>query len=148
MFMCSALQTEAGNGPGRKSTVAKIAVVAAALAAAVFFALRESSQDKQLDTPDSAVTFICWDDGNTVKLTPAQWARLLEQGEVQTINPGKSPTSTDPNVRGKSSGSRLTAVRCPKCRKFTCVVALDCPGGKQVPSVTAEGKPGECPSGK
>jgi hypothetical protein len=129
----------------RTPAMVKIAVAVAALGGALFFALRGSSENKQLDTPESAVTYICREDNHTFKLTPAQWDKLLKQGEVRPVSKPTAEGSTARRQRG-GAGSPLRAVKCPKCGKYSCVLALDCPGGKQVPSVTADGQLGQCPN--
>ncbi len=131
--------------PGRTSTIVKIAVACVILAAAVFFALRGSSEDDQLDTPESAVTYICWHDNHSFKLTPAQWDTLLKQGDVQPVGKGGEVIASSREQRG-GGGGPIRAVKCPKCGKFSCVIALDCPDGTQVPSITAKGQVGECPN--
>jgi len=130
----------------RTRTVMQICAAVAILGLAAFFAFRGSSEDEQLDTPESAVTYICWHDGHTFKLTPAQWHDLLKQGEVGHVAKGSpGPASEGREQRGGSSGGPIRAVRCPKCKQFSCVTALDCPDGTQVPSVTRDGQVGQCP---
>ena len=141
MAVFFASQTESS----RTGTVVKIAAVVVCLAAAVFFAVRGSSDDDQLDTPESAVTYICWHDAHTFKLTPAQWDTLLKQGDVQPVGKGGDAAASGREQRS-GGGGPIRAVKCPKCQKFSCVVARDCPGGTYVPSITAEGQVGECPN--
>jgi hypothetical protein len=137
---------QASDEPGRTGTIVKICLAVALLGLAAFFAFRGSSENEQLDTPESAVTYICWDDGYTFKLTPAQWDKLLKQGEIGHVAKGAAgAVSGVRQQRGGSTGGPIRAVRCPKCGKFTCVMALDCPDGTQVPSITADGQIGRCP---
>jgi len=147
MLLCCASPNQPGGQSSRTRTVVQICAVVAILGLAAFFAFRGSSEDEQLDTPESAVTYICWHDGHTFKLTPAQWAKLLKQGEVGHVAKGnQAPASDARDQRGGSTGGPIRAVRCPKCKKFSCVMALDCPDGTQVPTITAEGQVGQCPT--
>ncbi|MGQ9651187.1 MAG: hypothetical protein ACUVXJ_13840 [Phycisphaerae bacterium] len=132
--------------PGRTKTILKVVTACVMLAAAAFFALRASSEDDQLDTPESAVTYICWHDNHTFKLTPAQWDRLLKQGDVQPVGRGGAAAATTGREQRGGGGGPIRAVKCPKCGKFSCVLALDCPDGIQVPSITVDGQVGECPN--
>lgn len=143
MLLCFASQKPTGDGPGRGWMITKVGIGVAALVAAVLFALRGSSEDEQLDTAESAVTYICWNDGHTFKLTPAQWGQLLEQGDCKTISVGAS--TGDGRQDGRSGSGAIQVVKCPKCQSFTCVIALDCPDGTKAPSITADGQAGQCP---
>ncbi len=117
----------------------KIAVLVVALGLAVFLGLRGGSNEGQLDTPASAEPYICLDDGHVVQLTPAQWQKLAEQGDVQEVAVGG-----DPDRVGRGSDARLM-IRCPKCQQFTMGKAMPCPNGSFVPVINKEGQPGKCP---
>ncbi|MDM8007466.1 MAG: hypothetical protein QUV05_15105 [Phycisphaerae bacterium] len=131
---------------GRTKTIVQIVAACVLFAAAAFYVLRRSSEDDQLDTPESAVTYICWHDNHTFKLTPAQWDTLLKQGDVQPVSKGGAPAATSGREQRGGGGGPIRAVKCPQCGKFSCVLALDCPDGTQVPSITAKGQVGECPN--
>jgi hypothetical protein len=146
MLLFFASPKHAGDEPGRTGRIVKICLAVVLLGLAAFFAFRGSSENEQLDTPESAVTYICWEDGYTFKLTPAQWEKLLKQGEIGHVAKGAPGAASEARQqRGGSTGGPIRAIRCPKCGKFTCVMPIDCSDGTQVPSITADGQVGRCP---
>ena len=129
---------------GTKSKLPLVIVAVLLFGTAGFLAYWSTSSDSaQLDTAESSVDYICWDDGHTFKLTPAQWDALLKKGDIQYPG-GNAPVAAERGSRGgETKGVR--AVKCPKCGKFSCVVALPCPGGKMIPKFTRDGQLAECP---
>ena len=50
---------------------------------AAFFSLRGTKEEGQLDTPESAVPYICLDCGNQFPVTPADYDRLAKENRVK-----------------------------------------------------------------
>lgn len=120
---------------GSRSLAIKVGVIAVALGAAVYFGIfRASGEEGQLDTPESATPYVCLEDGTVQEVTPAEFEKRLNAGEVSTPE------------RGAYVGFRL---RCLKCGKRTSMQAVHCPNDKTpVPLVGRDGKPGTCPKCK
>lgn len=107
-----------GEQPGESSSVQllKIAVIVVALAGAVFFLWRSRSEEEgQPDTAESAVTYICIDDGHTFEVTPAGFKRMSEEGKVKS-------SEADSEL-----GGGVVLLICPTSGQSTAVRAIQCP---------------------
>ena len=143
--------SEGGGETTSSSTAAKaikIVIILAAVATGAFFAFRPSADKQQSDDPTLASTYICWEDKYTFKLTPAEWDEMLKRGDTKAIKVGSSPgeghsRGGDTANAGDTGGIR--ALKCPKCHKFTCVEATQCPNGTFVPAFLPDGSIGQCP---
>ncbi len=130
------LRQASSDGSGRLLPV-KIAVLAVALVGLTYFLfLKSADNNAQLDTPDSATPYVCWDDGHVFRLTPAEWERWSKEGRVKAEGATEAGGDLNRNAR--------LLVQCPKCGKFTCVRGLECPNGKIVPFVTRDNQAGKC----
>ncbi len=118
----------------RGASAVKFGLIGAAVIGAGYFAfMRGSAEDRQLDTPESASPYICLDDGHTFKLTPARLDELLKSGGAKSAG-------------GEDGRGGALMIRCPKCGKFTSVLAQACPKDQTVFALTAkDGQPGRCP---
>ncbi len=112
--------------------IVKIAVIALALAGALYLALRGNPDQAQLDTPESADPYICLNCGQVFKVTPAEFERLASNGGIHA--------PSDPE------GAGVITLRCPKCGQLAGVRAYPCPNDQTMfPRRLEDGRPGRCP---
>jgi len=111
----------------------KVAVIVVVIGAAIIFFFRGGAEEEaQLDTPESATTYICLDDGHVFKLTPAAWEKLSKDGGIKTPN--------------EDSRIGLTLVRCPTTKEYSAVRAAQCPNDQTwFPERMKDFTPGKCP---
>lgn len=121
--------------PDKRSLLVKIGVIVAALTAAGYFAWRAGSgASDQLDTPESAVPYVCLNCAATLSMTPADYDRA-----INTPRPPPPAGSEEP-MRGRSSG-----VYCEKCGQRTLVLGTRCPkDGTVVAKRGKDGRSGKC----
>ncbi len=117
----------------KKNTPLLIGILAVLVALTAYFTLRAGSgKTTQLDTPESADAYLCLEDGNVFKLTPAAFLELKEAGKVKTT--------------GNELEGGMAVVECPKCRKMQGVRAHACPNDQTMfARRVMGGKPGKCP---
>lgn len=108
-------------------TVALVALVIVAVAVAW-----KNREEKQPDTPESAMAYICTECKHVYGLTPAGYEKLAKEGGI------KAPDN-------RESGG-IVLFRCPSCGKFAAVPAVECPNdGTKVARRLPDAKPGHCP---
>ncbi|GMV98038.1 MAG: hypothetical protein AMXMBFR83_23910 [Phycisphaerae bacterium] len=112
----------------------KIAVIVLALSAAGYFTWRSRAPgDEQADTPESAVPYVCANCGQVVRLTPADFDRI-----INTPRPGAARSE---ETRGRSQG-----LFCEKCNQAALFLGATCPkDGTIVPKLAQDGSAGRCP---
>ncbi|NLE61626.1 MAG: hypothetical protein GX616_25005 [Planctomycetes bacterium] len=124
-------RTDEPEPSSKRRTIGLIAAMAALVIVAVAVTWK-NREEKQPDTPESAMPYICTECKHTFDLTPAGYERLSNDGGV------KAPADRD--------GRGMVLFRCPSCGKFAAVSAIACPKdstlfAKRLP----DGKPGRCP---
>lgn len=121
-------QSEPSN---KRKTIILIVALAALAIAAVAVGWR-NREEKQPDTPESAMTYICTECKHVYALTPAGYEKLSREGGI------KAPDN-------RESGG-IVLFRCPSCGKFAAVPAVECPNdGTKLPRRLPNGRPGRCP---
>lgn len=119
------------DGEQQTGLYIKIGVVALALVGACFFAFRSNSGVKQLDTPESAVPYVCTACGNVLEVTPAGFDRLMKDSA---------------GAGGNEERGRGLTLKCPNCSKLAVVKAARCPKDKTAFPIRAQkGEPPKCP---
>ena len=118
---------------GKKSHLATAGLaLVLVLAVVAVFAWRGDDESAQLDTPESAVPYVCLACEKVFDLTPAAYVKLTEEGGV------KPPA--DPEQGG------VVMLRCPGCAEFAAVGASICKeDGTPFPRRLANSQPGQCP---
>jgi hypothetical protein len=121
------------SDPKSKAIPIAIMVVCLTVAAYLFFSHREAAGEGQLDTAESATTYICPADSTVLNVTPATFEKMLNSGEA---GPREGASRRKPGLY----------LRCPKCAKRIMVIAVKCPkDGTQFAPIDADSKPVACP---
>lgn len=119
--------------PSARGKAIKIGLVVVLLGAAGVIAYTRSGSGKveQLDTAETATTYVCVECSHSIDLTAAQYAEMVAK------NHAEQPASKEP--RGDS------ALRCPNCQKPALGMGVKCPkDGTAIPLRTKDGKTGRC----
>lgn len=121
------------ESPSTRGRAVKVALVVVLLGVTGFITYsRTRAEPGQLDTPESADTYVCLECGQSFALTPAKLDNLLRNGGVQT------------RTLGALKGTPF--VRCEKCGQFAALMARICPNdGTPLSPRGKDGKPGKCP---
>lgn len=120
------------SGPSNKRRTIGLIVTMAVLAIVAVATAWRNREEKQPNTPESAMPYICTECKHTFDLTPAGYEKLSHEGGIE------APADRD--------GRGMVLFRCPSCGKFAAVSAIACPNdgtlfAKRLPN----GKPGRCP---
>lgn len=116
---------------GKRRTIGLILALVALVIVAVAVAWK-NREEKQPDTPESAMPYICTECQHVFDLTPAGYEKFAKEGGI------KAPEN-------RESGG-IVLFRCPSCGKFAAVPAVECPNdGTKVARRLPNGKPGHCP---
>jgi len=118
--------------PRRKWRTVILIVALVALAATAVVSAWRNRDERQPDTPESAISYICLECKHVFKMTPADYERISKDGGV------KAPA--DAQTGG------MVQFRCPSCKKLASVQAVACPNdGTMIPRRLPDRKPGRCP---
>ena len=124
-------RAEPSEPSSKRRTIGLIAAMAALVIVAVAVTWK-NREEKQPDTPESAMPYICTECKHTFDLTPAGYEKLSHEGGI------KAP--------GDRDGQGMVLFRCPSCGKFAAVSAIACPhDGTLFAKRLPDGKPGRCP---
>ncbi len=99
--------------------------------AAGYLAFIRGGSVEQLDTAETAATYVCVECGHGIDLTPAAYAKIITEARAARANTRET--------RGSSF------LPCPKCGKAALGLGCKCPkDGTPVPQAGKDGKPGRC----